>query len=1028
MAYQPKSYRKFVATAATATLVASAVTPAFAASADKFTDVNNTYNEAVSYLLDNNITNGITDSKFGTDLKITRGDAAVLIAKALKLDLSDAPESSFGDLNNRVKDAVNALYAKGIINGKSRTEFKPADNITRAEMAKVIALAYKLEAGETKNTFTDVNNTFDPYVDALLEAGVTFGITGELFGATQDITRGQFALFMFRAGKIEDGQKNLEVNGVAATTEAGKTTVTANVANAPAGAEATVEIFANGATAPAATKTVLVNDGKVSAEFDGLPSGAHTAKVTVEDKSASANFSIEAAEAAIKEVTATGVKQLQVAFEGAVENGTDAVFEVKKGNSTIGVVSASWNEAKTAATLEINAKLTEGTYTVNVKGLGEVALTGSVEVKNEAVAEIKFLSENLVFTNASADTATVGYQLLNQYGEDVTANVALASNVDFTTSRGTDSASNGKLTISGLGALKAGDKVVVTAIDQQAAVTANATLTLVDEAKVASVTLGDLYNKNGKELSEDTADEDFYILFTAVDQYGEAVTDAAEAIDETTVLTSNTGIVAVGAPEIEELTINNKKQLAIKLNPAALKGSAVVSAIANATGAAVSKAVTVEEGVKVDTITLGTPSGTLTGNSTVKIPVAAVTNKGLEVTKLADFAGVTASASQNNVSTAAPVFTEEDGQFFLEVNTASVASGVQNLVVIVQSETNQVASKSYQVQANAKATALVGLKTDVASSIYDGETLTISESDFIVEDQYGNRIEDTSTYGVTAVSADANKINVTDATTNDSDAITLQATADSAIVTFTLTDNAGTAVSPASTFDKRFTTVQNSDFTSYKVANFGTLYATATSDTAYGKDVKVYGVTAAGTEVLLPAGQYQIVEENNVIISSGKVFGETGVVDTDANTAAPETANASYQVVINATGQTLTASGQISAVAPKAAKVEVRQGGLVDGKLLSTVESTNNTFNKADFTSPDSLYIEDQYGVVLTGVDANVRLTFSNVVNADGDSTVPTISSNGTSTAAVTNLESGDTAVVTLTVGGVSTTVNVREN
>lgn len=199
MAYQPKSYRKFVATAATATLVASAVTPAFAA---EFTDVNSNYTTAVNYLVENNIAKGTGDTTFGTNNSITRGDAAVMIANVLKLDTANAPDSSFTDLNNRVEGAVNALYAKGIINGKSATEFQPAANITRAEMAKVIALAYGINGQGVDNEFTDVNSTFDEYVDALVKHEITLGITEELFGATQDVTRGQFALFMYRAKDI----------------------------------------------------------------------------------------------------------------------------------------------------------------------------------------------------------------------------------------------------------------------------------------------------------------------------------------------------------------------------------------------------------------------------------------------------------------------------------------------------------------------------------------------------------------------------------------------------------------------------------------------------------------------------------------------------------------------------------------------------------------------------------------------------------------------------------------------------------
>lgn len=197
MAYQPKSYKKFVATAATATLVASALVPT--ASAATFTDVNKNYTEAVNYLVANKIAQGTSETTFGTDASITRGDAAVMIANALKLDTSKAPASSFTDLNTRVKDAVNALYAAGIINGKSTTQFAPADKITRAEMAKVIALAYKLDRTGTTNEFTDVNSTFDQYVDSLVKHEITLGKTPSLFGATQNVTRGEFALFVYRA-------------------------------------------------------------------------------------------------------------------------------------------------------------------------------------------------------------------------------------------------------------------------------------------------------------------------------------------------------------------------------------------------------------------------------------------------------------------------------------------------------------------------------------------------------------------------------------------------------------------------------------------------------------------------------------------------------------------------------------------------------------------------------------------------------------------------------------------------------------
>lgn len=201
MAYQPKSYKKFVATAATATLVASALVPT--ASAASFTDVSSNYKVAVDYLVANKIAQGTTDTTFGTTASITRGDAAVMIANALKLNTTTAPDAGFKDLNTRVAGAVNALAAAKIIGGKTATTFAPNDLITRQEMAKVVALAYELDGAGTNNDFIDVNSNWDAYVNALVKHEVTLGKTPTTFGATQNVTRGEFALFVYRSETLE---------------------------------------------------------------------------------------------------------------------------------------------------------------------------------------------------------------------------------------------------------------------------------------------------------------------------------------------------------------------------------------------------------------------------------------------------------------------------------------------------------------------------------------------------------------------------------------------------------------------------------------------------------------------------------------------------------------------------------------------------------------------------------------------------------------------------------------------------------
>ncbi|WP_046174539.1 S-layer homology domain-containing protein [Domibacillus indicus] len=394
MAYQPKSYRKFVATAATATLVATAVTPAFAAD---FEDVSSTYKNAVDYLVDNNIAKGTSETTFGTTASITRGDAAVMIANVLELDTATAPASSFTDLNSRVKGAVNALFAEKIISGKTSTEFKPNDNITRQEMAKILTLAYNLEAGDTKNTFTDVNSNWDAYVDALVENEITLGKTSEIFAPTQNVTRGEFALFMYRAKDFLTAPE-LTVSGVTATTANRVTTVNATVANAEADAQAKIEVFANGSTTAVATKTVNVADGKVTTDFPDLPAGNHTVKVTVGEKSAQASFTVAAFDLAINSVTAIDAGHVQVAFNKPVLDGTGANSAETVSNYGITggltVTKAELSKDKKSAVLTLSAPLTKNTaYTVTVKKNLQDAEGKALSTKNDFTTGLYFADE-----------------------------------------------------------------------------------------------------------------------------------------------------------------------------------------------------------------------------------------------------------------------------------------------------------------------------------------------------------------------------------------------------------------------------------------------------------------------------------------------------------------------------------------------------------------------------------------------------------------------------------------------------------
>ena len=158
------------------------------------------YQEAVDFLVTKGI-NGKADGTFGTHESITRQDAAIFVAKALNLDTVKAPAAGFTDVNPRAVGAVNALKEAGITNGKTATTFGGGDLITRGELAKWIAVAFDLKAGNAVNPFADVEGHYVDAVKSLVENKVTFGKNATTFGTNENATRGQFALFVYRAAQ-----------------------------------------------------------------------------------------------------------------------------------------------------------------------------------------------------------------------------------------------------------------------------------------------------------------------------------------------------------------------------------------------------------------------------------------------------------------------------------------------------------------------------------------------------------------------------------------------------------------------------------------------------------------------------------------------------------------------------------------------------------------------------------------------------------------------------------------------------------
>ena len=164
-----------------------------------FSDVSDRYQEAVQAMMDLGVTSGVGGGKFGVNEQIKRVDAAVMLAKALKLPLGSAPDAGFKDVPKRAEAAVNALVKAGILSGKTATSFGSDQTLTRGELAIILTRALKLSGDSTALTFKDVPVRYESAIKAMVANGITNGKTATAFGTADPVKRGDFAVFFHRS-------------------------------------------------------------------------------------------------------------------------------------------------------------------------------------------------------------------------------------------------------------------------------------------------------------------------------------------------------------------------------------------------------------------------------------------------------------------------------------------------------------------------------------------------------------------------------------------------------------------------------------------------------------------------------------------------------------------------------------------------------------------------------------------------------------------------------------------------------------
>lgn len=358
MSYQPKSYNKFLAGAATAAVVASAVVPVATHAAEKnLTDVKegSYYAEAVNALAEAGVIKGYEDGTFRPNNQVTRAEVAKIIAVQLGLDTENAGTANYSDAKGHWANTGGYLAAvakAGIMKGDGNGTFRPNAPLTRAEMASIVVRAYDLQAKEGfESQFKDLNAGGAWAADAIktLEAnGYANGIAKGQFGSASNVKRADVAVFLFRVAKGEAAPtvesvsaiNNIEVNEGAETV------------NLPKEVEVTLS---NGEKAQKA-----VEWDKKGLDLNKPGEYTLTGDVADTDLTASVKVVVKAVDPEVTSVNAVNGTKLEVKFNKAIDKNTISMsdFIVKS------LDGKNITSSKLVGTLSADGK----TYTIETSG------------------------------------------------------------------------------------------------------------------------------------------------------------------------------------------------------------------------------------------------------------------------------------------------------------------------------------------------------------------------------------------------------------------------------------------------------------------------------------------------------------------------------------------------------------------------------------------------------------------------------------------------------------------------------------
>ncbi|MGY4689365.1 S-layer homology domain-containing protein [Salibacterium sp. K-3] len=177
---------------------------------NNFNDVNESFwaEESILELSEEGVITGYSDDTFRPNDSISRAHAAVMVTRALGLNMETGAslpnEAGIAD-DYPYYNQIAAVYEAEVMTGGSEG-FRPEEDLTRAQMAAILQRAFDLESGQA--SFEDIGEDYWAWnsIAAIAAAGITTGDEEGNFRPGEATTRAQLAVFL-------DNAMNLSSNG-----------------------------------------------------------------------------------------------------------------------------------------------------------------------------------------------------------------------------------------------------------------------------------------------------------------------------------------------------------------------------------------------------------------------------------------------------------------------------------------------------------------------------------------------------------------------------------------------------------------------------------------------------------------------------------------------------------------------------------------------------------------------------------------------------------------------------------------------